>query len=107
MKLFAYTILTLISLPLFGQRHSTIDIIRKADSIIVATIGEDVFREHYEFDSLSVFGHKNAFGNIKLKYLTRKRRTSKRLEFATVRYIFDIEKYEQPFVWTAVLFDKD
>jgi hypothetical protein len=39
----------------FGQKYYSVEIIKKADSIIIATVGQKIFEEHYKFDSASYF----------------------------------------------------
>jgi hypothetical protein len=91
----------------FGQKYYTDEIIKKADSIIIATVGQKIFKEHYKFDSASYFETKTSFNDVLIKTLTKTKKTKGEIKFINVRYTFYIKKFEQPFVWTGLLFDKD
>ncbi len=91
----------------FGQKYYTADIIKKADSIIIATVGQKIFEEHFRFDSASYFETKTSFNNALIKTLTKVKKTRGSIKFINVRYTFYIKKFDQPFVWTGLVFDKD
>ena len=91
----------------FGQKYYSDDIIKKADSIIIATVGQKIFEEHYKFDSASYFEAKTSFNDALIKTLTKTKKTKGEIKFINVRYTFYIKKFEQPFVWTGLVFDKD
>lgn len=101
---FLFCFITNIS---FGQKYYTDDIIKKADSIIIATVGQKIFEEHYTFDSASYFEAKTSFNDALIKTLTKTKKTKGEIKFINVRYTFYIKKFEQPFVWTGLVFDKD
>jgi hypothetical protein len=90
----------------FGQKYYSADIIKKADSIMVATVGQKIFDEHYKFDSASYFESKTSFNDDFIKTLTKTKKTRGEIKFINVRYTFYIKKFEQPFVWTGLVFDK-
>ena len=91
----------------FGQKYYSADIIKKADSIMIATVGQKIFNDHYKFDSASYFEAKTSSNNALIKLLTKVKRTRGEIKLINVRYTFYIKKFEQPFVWTGLIFDKD
>jgi hypothetical protein len=91
----------------FGQKYYSADIIKKADSIMIATVGQKIFNDHYKFDSASYFEAKTSSNNALIKTLTKVKKTKGEIKLINVRYTFYIKKFEQPFVWTGLVFDKD
>ena len=91
----------------FGQKYYSADIIKKADSIMIATVGQKIFDEHYKFDSTSYFEARTSSNNALIKTLTKVKKTKGEIKLINVRYTFYIKKFEQPFVWTGLVFDKD
>jgi len=91
----------------FGQKYYSADIIKKADSIIVAAVGQKIFEEHYQFDSASYFESKTSFNDDLIKTLSKAKKTKGEIKLINVRYTFYIKKFEQPFVWTGLVFDKN
>lgn len=71
---------------------------------MIATVGERVFREYFQYDSLSYFQYKNYFGKTKWETLTHVRKTKGRFEKMVVRYSFYLKKYKY-FSGTHILFD--
>ena len=106
-KLFISFLLCVFINISFGQKYYSSDIIKKADSILVATVGQKIFEEHYKFDSASYFESKTSFNDDFIKTLTKTKKTKGEIKFINVRYTFYIKKFEQPFVWTGIVFDKD
>ena len=90
----------------FGQKYYTADIIRKADSIIIATVGQRIFDEHFKLDSTSYFESKTSFNDALIKYLTKTKKTRGDIKLVAVRYIFYIKKFEQPSISTGLVLDK-
>ena len=108
MQKITFTILfCFILVSSFGQKYYSADIIKKADSIMVATVGQKIFEEHYQFDSASYFESKTSFNDDFIKTLTKTKKTKGEIKLINVRYTFYIKKFEQPFVWTGLVFDKD
>lgn len=101
------TLFYFILVPSFGQKYYSADIIKKADSIMIATVGQKIFDNHYKFDSASYFETKTSFNNALIRTLTKVKKTKGQIKFINVRYTFFIKKFEQPFVWTGLVFDKD
>jgi hypothetical protein len=83
------------------------EIIKKADSIMAATVGEKIFAEHFKFDSTSYFESKTSFNNSLIKTLTKTKKTKGEIKSITIRYTFFIKKFEEPSVRTSLLFDKN
>jgi hypothetical protein len=94
-----------ISILLFGQRYSTDGIIKKADSLLAASVGKDIFKEYFRLDSTSYFETKTTFQQAKIKYLTKSKRTSGKLHLISVRYNFYIRLFN-PYITTSVVFDQ-
>ena len=94
-----------ISALLFGQRYSTDGIIKKADSLLAASVGKDIFKEYFRLDSTSYFETKTIFHQAKIKYLTKTNRTSGKLHLISVRYNFYIKLFN-PYITTSVIFDQ-
>lgn len=90
-----------------GQKYNSADIIKKADSIMIATVGQKIFDEHYKFDSASYFEAKTSSNDALIKTLTKVKKTKGEIKLINVRYTFYIQMFEQPFVWTGLVFDKD
>ena len=74
---------------------------------MVATVGQKVFNDHYKFDSASYFEAKTSSNNALIKTLTKVKKTKGEIKLINVRYTFYIKKFEQPFVWTGLVFDKN
>jgi hypothetical protein len=91
----------------FGQKYYAAEIIKKADSIMVATVGQKIFDKHFKFDSASYFETKASFNHALIKTLTKTKKTKGEIKFINVRYTFYIKKFEQPYVWTGLVFDKN
>ena len=106
-KLFISILLCVFINSSFGQKYYSADIIKKADSIMVAIVGQKIFEDHYKFDSASYFESKTSFNNDFIKTLTKAKKTKGEIKFINVRYTFYIKKFEQPFVWTGLVFDKN
>ena len=53
----------------FGQKYYSADIIKRADSIMVATVGQKIFDDHYKFDSASYFEAKTSSNDALIKTL--------------------------------------
>jgi len=96
-----------ILVPSFGQKYYSADIIKKADSIMVATVGQKIFDDHYKFDSASYYEAKTSSNDELIKTLTKVKKTKGQIKLINVRYTFYLKKFEQPFVWTGLVFDKD
>jgi hypothetical protein len=96
-----------IFLSSFGQKYYSAEIIKKADSIMIATVGQKIFNDHYKFDSASYFEAKTSSNIALIKTLTKVKKTKGEIKLINVRYTFYIKKFEQPFVWTGLVFDKD
>lgn len=90
----------------FGQRYYTNDILKKADSIMISAVGQSVFHNHFQLDSTSYCKTKTTF-NDEITYLTRTKSTNGKIKLIAVRYIFYLNKFEQPSVSTSVIFDKE
>ncbi|HEX9504180.1 MAG TPA: hypothetical protein VF974_07765 [Patescibacteria group bacterium] len=94
-----------ISALLLGQRYSTDGIIKKADSLLTASVGKDIFKAYFLLDSTSYFETKTIFHQAKIKYLTKTKRTNGKLHVISVRYNFYLALFN-PHVTTSVVFDQ-
>jgi hypothetical protein len=94
-----------ISTLLFGQRYSTDAIIKKADSLLISSVGRDIFKEHFRLDSSSYFETQTTFNLSKKKCLTKTRRTNGKIRFISVRYAFFFKQFD-PHITTRVDFDQ-
>lgn len=74
---------------------------------MIATVGQKIFNDHYKFDSASYFEAKTSSNNALIKTLIKVKKTKGEIKLINVRYTFYIKKFEQPFVWTGLVFDKD
>jgi len=113
-KYFMYKSATLlilfwISSPSFGQRHKTVDIIKKADSLIISVVGQDVFNEHYQLDTTFKIDPVQLTydKDQEIKHISLKSKTIRHFKYISVDYIFYLKKYEQPLVLTRIILDKD
>jgi hypothetical protein len=105
----AFMIIALLCIcaNLFGQRFKTSEIIRKADSLIITVVGQDVFREHFKLDTTSDFYNNNVMVNEETaKPLSVKKKSYKNFKFLSVSYIFFIRKPDEPSARTTIVFDK-
>jgi hypothetical protein len=91
----------------FGQKYYSADIIKKADSIMIASVGQKIFEDHYKFDSSSYFESKTSFNDTYIKTLIKTKKTKGKIKSISIRYIFYIKKFEQPSVWTSLLLDSN
>ena len=110
MKLISFIIFfCFILISSFGQRHKTVDIIKKADSLILSMVGQDVFNEHYQLDSIFEIGPVQlAYDKEQeIKHLSLTSKITRRFKFISVDYIFYLKKFEQPMVQTRIILDKD
>jgi hypothetical protein len=106
-KLFISTLFYFIISSSFGQKYYSADIIKKADSIMIAVVGQKIFEEHYQFDSASYFETKTSFNDALIKTLTKSKKTKGAIKFIVISYIFYIKKYEQPFISTSLILDRN
>jgi hypothetical protein len=93
----------------FGQRHKTVDIVKKADSLIISIVGKDVFNKHYQLDTAFKIDPVQLTYDKEqeIKHISLTSKTTRRFKFISVNYIFYIKKYEQPTVLTRIILDKD
>ena len=101
------TLFCFILVHSFGQKYYSADIIKKADSIMIATVGQKLFDDHFKFDSASYFETKTSSNDALIRTLTKVKKTKGQIKFINVRYTFYVKKIEQPFVWTGLVFNKD
>ena len=73
---------------------------------MISAVGQSVFHNHFQLDSTSYCKTKTTF-NDEITYLTRKKSTNGKIKLIAVRYIFYLNKFEQPSVSTSVIFDKE
>lgn len=74
---------------------------------MIATVGQKIFNDHYKFDSASYFEAKTSSNPALIKKLSKVKKTKGEIKLINVRYTFYIKKFEKPFVWTGLVFDKD
>lgn len=108
-KSFILYLLFGISSPSFGQRHKTVDIIKKTDSLIISIVGQDVFNEDYQIDTtFKIDPVQLAIDkDEKIKPISLTSKTTRHFKFISVNYIFYLKKHEQPSVLTRLILDKD
>ncbi len=98
-------IFLLISVTSYGQRYYSVDILKKADSIMQATVGERIFKQYFQYDSSSYFEFKGFFGKTKLETLMAIKRTKGSFKNVSVRYSFCLNKYNIYCLNTSIQFD--
>jgi hypothetical protein len=74
---------------------------------MIATVGQRVFDNHFKFDSASYYETTTPSNDALVKTLTKVKKTKGKIKFINVRYTFYIKKFESPFVWTGIVFDKE
>jgi hypothetical protein len=72
----------------YGQNIEALQ--KKADSLIISTVGERVFKEHYTLDTIGEYS-----------------RDTNQVKTYVVGYIFYVKKYEKPYIRTGLLFDEN
>jgi hypothetical protein len=103
-KLFNFIFLV-ISCTAYGQKYHSEDIVKRADSIIQAKVGERIFSQYFHYDSSSYYEFKSFFGKTKWKKLTASKKTKSRFKKIYVRYSFCLNKYNTYCLNTGVQFD--
>jgi len=108
-KTFISLLLFWISIPSFGQRYKTVDIIRKADSLIISIVGQNVFNNNYQLDSTKQIEswQKTYDKEQGIKHISLTSKITRHFKYISVDYIFYVKKFEQPSVRTSILLDKD
>ena len=104
-KILLLILICCISVLSFGQRYSIDGVIKKADSLLTASVGKDIFKECFRLDSTSYFETKTTFHRAKIRYLTKTKRTNGKLRLISVRYDFYIKLFN-PYITTSVVFDQ-
>ena len=89
----------------FGQQYSSANIIKKADSILVAAVGKKVFTDYYHYDPSSYYEYRNKSGKIMWKDLAHSKRTTGSFIKVSVRYLFCLHNYDIPCNTTFIEFD--
>lgn len=101
-----YFFLGLLTVSSYGQEYYSADIIKKADSIMVATVGQKVFDEHYTLESTSYYELITSSNHKYIKTLTKAKKIKGAITVINVRYAFYIKKSAPPLIWTSLVFDK-
>jgi hypothetical protein len=103
-RLFILLIL-FISTNSYGQQYYSADIIKKADSIMQATVGERIFKQYLHYDSSSYYEFKSFSGKTQWKTLTAFKETKGKFKNISVRYLFCLNKYDIYCLSTSIEFD--
>ncbi len=108
-KSFISLLIFWISTPSFGQRYKTVDIIRKADSLIISVVGQNVFNNNYQLDSTKEVDswQKTYDKEREIKHISLASKTTRNFKSISVDYIFYVKKFEQPSISTSLILDKD
>jgi hypothetical protein len=101
--LIAYTLIT--STFSFGQHYYSADIIKKADNIMKATVGERLFTKYFHYDTDSYYEYKNFWGKKSWKTLTDTKRTRGKFKNMRVRYLFCLDTFNISCLLTWIQFD--
>ena len=102
----ALIITFLLIVPIcFGQQYNSADIIKKADSILIAAVGQKIFKDYYHYDLSSYYEYMNKSGKTKGKGLGHNKQTEGKFVNVSVRYIFCLHKYNTPCNTTFIEFD--
>lgn len=106
MKHFLFSIIVLlITLNVEGQTYHTAAIIAKADSIMIKTVGEKIFRLYFTLDTTSYYEYTKRNGKSGYEILTAKPINKHKFKIVNVRYIFTLNVYNRPGAWCRVKFD--
>jgi hypothetical protein len=100
-----FSLILFISTNSYGQQYYSADIIKKADSIMQATVGERIFKQYLHYDSSSYYEFKNFSGKTKWKTLTAFKETKGKFKNISVRYLFCLNKYDIYCLSTSIEFD--
>lgn len=100
-----FSLILFISTNLYGQQYYSADIIKKADSIMQATVGERIFKQYLRYDSSSYYEFESLSGKTKWKTLTDIKRTKGKFKNISVRYLFCLNKYNIYCLSTSIQFD--
>jgi hypothetical protein len=98
-----------ISSTSFGQKYKTADIIKRADSLIISVVGQNVFANNYTLDSTKDIEswQKTYDKEKKIKRLVLNSKITRHFSLIAIDYVFYINKYERPFFPTRILLDKN
>ncbi len=91
----------------FGQRYFSTDIVKKADSIMKATVGERIFNQYFRYDNQSYYEYKSFWGKTSWKTLTDTKRTKGKFKNMRVRYLFCLDTFDISCLLTWVQFDSN
>ncbi|MEO6150385.1 MAG: hypothetical protein ABIN95_09165, partial [Mucilaginibacter sp.] len=92
-------------LPVYGQQYKTADIIKKADSLMIAVVGDSIFHKCYKYDPQSYYEYITSSGKINYKELISAKQTKRDFLKAGVRYTFCLDEYNKPCTNASVNFD--
>jgi len=106
-KLFLIVSILIISTVSFGQHYYSVDIIKKADSIMKATVGERIFNQYFHYDNQSYYEYKNFWGKTGWKTLIDTKRTKGQFKNMRVRYLFCLDIFDISCLFTWVQFDSN
>mgnify|MGYP001547941601 FL=1 len=90
-------------------RNKTVDIIRKADRLIISVVGQNVFNNNYQLDSTKeTESWQKTYGKERgIKHISLASKITRHFKYISVDYIFYVKKFEQPSALTSILLDKD
>lgn len=80
--------LLVFSVKSYAQQYNGAYIIKKADCIIIQTVGQDIFDNHYSFDVFTYYPYKTNSGKIKYETLKPGNKTKGIFLGVNVRYSF-------------------
>jgi len=91
-----------------GQRYKTVDILKKADSLIISVVGQEIFNEHYQLDTIKETDpvQISIYQDQGIEPITLKTKINKHFKFLSVGYTFYVKKFEDPSVRLDIIFDK-
>jgi hypothetical protein len=107
LKLLITLVFSLRLLIVFGQQYQAEDILKKADSILIAHVGEKVFKEHYKYDQHSYYSYEDKRGKTRWKTLTDNKITKRGFREIALRYIFCIHQYNAICNTTTIRLDNN
>src|SRR3982750_2902138 len=92
-KFFLLAALVFIFHNLYSQQYKSKDILNKADSILIAKVGQQVFNDYYSYDRLSYYEFTNKRKKTKYRALTKDKITKGNFVKMRLRYDFCLKKF--------------
>jgi len=98
----------IVPTALFGQVYYTTDVIKKADSLIIAAVGATVFNNHFQLDSSAHDAVQVTYDKErKIKPIVITSKKIRHFTFVAIDYLFFLDSDKQTTVPERIIFDKN